>query len=79
MEKIFGYADEFLNQSDWKDLALIKFCLAAIGIMCGIALPKKARRTATVIASIIFICTYIPLMSKLFRIMGIVKPREIEQ
>ena len=79
MKKLFGYADEFISQSNWKDLALIKFCLCAIGVIWGIVLPKKARKPAVFIALGVFIITYIPLMTKLFRIMGIIKPNQIEE
>lgn len=79
MGKLFDYADEFINQSDWKDLALIKFCLCAMGMMWGLALPEKVRKPAAFIAVGIFVCTYMPLMLKMFRIMGIIKPRETEK
>ena len=41
MKKLFGYADKYVKQSDWKDLAMIKFCLAAMGVLIGISLPVK--------------------------------------
>lgn len=27
MNNLFGYADKYLQKSDWKDIALLKFCL----------------------------------------------------
>ena len=35
-KKLFGYADTYVKRSDWKDLAMIKFCLAAIGLLIGL-------------------------------------------
>ena len=32
LKTLFGYADRYLEKSSWKDLALIKFCLFAIGM-----------------------------------------------
>ena len=27
MKKLFYYADRYLQKSDWKDMAMLKFCL----------------------------------------------------
>lgn len=68
MKTLFHLADEFVSHSDWKTLALLKFCLCAIGIMIGLALPPKARKSALFIAAITFVATYIPLMTKLLHL-----------
>lgn len=68
MKKLFGYADKYMEQSDWKDLALLKFCLAAMGIVIGASLPEKHRKSAIWIAGGIFAATYFPLMAKFFRV-----------
>lgn len=39
MKKLFGYADAYIQQSDWKTLAMLKFCLASIGVLIGVSLP----------------------------------------
>ncbi len=68
MKRLFGYADEYIKQSDWKVLAMLKFCLAAMGVIIGAALPEKRRKPAIWIASGIFVATYLPLMDKFIRI-----------
>jgi len=68
MQKFLNYGDEFLKKSTWKDFALIKFCLLAMGIIVGMVIPKKAHKPVESIAILVFIATYIPLMLKLFRI-----------
>ena len=39
MKKLFPWlftsADRYLRASDWKDIALIKLCLFAIGLLAG--------------------------------------------
>ncbi len=70
MKKLLNYGNEFVKQSDWRDLALIKLCLCAIGMMWGMALPKKAHKPAAFIIVSVFVCTYIPLMLKLFKIIN---------
>ena len=76
MKRLLDYGNEFIKQSDWKDLALIKFCLCAVGVMWGMALPKKSHKPAAFIAVSVFVATYIPLMLKLFRIMDVMKSKE---
>lgn len=76
MKRFLDYGNEFMKQSDWRDLALIKLCLCAVGVMWGMALPKKTHKPATIIALFVFVATYIPLMLKLFRIMGISKQQD---
>lgn len=68
MQKLLDYGDEFIQQSNWKDLALIKLCLWAMGIICGMAIPKKAHKSVAFIAILVFIMTYVPLMIKLLTI-----------
>lgn len=38
-------------QSNWKDLAMLKFCLFAIGVLAGTQIPKRNRRQAGWIAA----------------------------
>ncbi len=44
MKRLFASADEFVRQSDWKDLAVLKFCLLSLGVLAGMALRKNVRR-----------------------------------
>lgn len=66
MEKLFNKANKFLKQSTWQDFVLIKLCLWAMGIMWGMAIPKKSHKPVAFVAIIVFIATYIPLMFKFF-------------
>lgn len=68
MKKLFCYADKYVEQSSWKDFALVKLCLFAMGIMAGIRIPDKNKRAAGWIAYFVFLATYLPLMSKFLRI-----------
>lgn len=64
MKKLFDYADKFIRRSTWKDFALLKFCLFAIGVLAGMQIPEKNRKTARVASAVVFTVTYIPLMAK---------------
>lgn len=68
MKKLFTCADQYLQESDWKDLTLIKFCLCAMGIMIGLSVPKEKKKVPFIIAGIVFVITYIPLMIKFGKI-----------
>lgn len=68
MQKLFGYAEKYIAKSDWKDLAMLKFCLFAMGILAGMRIPEKNRKQAGWIAAAVFAATYIPLMAKFFSV-----------
>jgi hypothetical protein len=68
MKKLFECADQYLQESDWKDLAFIKFCLCAMGIMIGLCVPKEKKKYPFLVAGIVFVVTYIPLMVKFGKI-----------
>lgn len=68
MKKLFGYAEKYIARSDWKDLAMLKFCLFAMGILAGMRIPEKNRKQAGLVAAAIFTVTYIPLMAKFFSV-----------
>ena len=68
MKCLFSCANQYVKESDWKDFALVKLCLCAIGVMIGLAVPKKKKKMPLQIAAIVFIATYIPLMTKFLRI-----------
>lgn len=64
MKRLFVSADEFLRHSDWKDLALVKFCLFSIGLLVGLELTEKWKKGVRIAAAALFVLTYIPLMTK---------------
>ena len=64
MNRLFDAADRFLSACGWKDIALLKFCLCAVGVLIGILVPARRKRTAAWAASLVFVATYIPLMTK---------------
>ncbi len=66
---LFNAADRYLQKSDWRDLALIKFCVAAIGFLVGLSIPKEKRKLPAILAVLVFIATYIPLMTKFFSVL----------
>lgn len=66
--KLFRVADDYCRSSNWKTIALVKFCLFSMGIIAGVLLPRRFQRPAIAAAGAVFVVTYIPLMAKFFRL-----------
>lgn len=64
MKYLFDLADDYIQACDWKDLALLKFCLCAMGILLGIAAPARWKKPLAFGALAVFVATYLPLMGK---------------
>lgn len=71
MKTFLEIGNLYAKQSDWKDFALVKFCLCAMGVIIGIHINPKYKKMVCGIASGIFVATYIPLMVRLFQRTGI--------
>lgn len=68
MKRIFSSADEFIRESNWKDLAVLKFCLLSLGLLAGTRIAERRKKDVRIAASVVFVLTYIPLMAKYLRI-----------
>ena len=63
--KLFDAANQYCRESDWKTLAMLKFCLLALGIAVGVLLPEGIKTPVLAVCAVVFVVTYIPLMRKL--------------
>ena len=63
MKRLFDCADRYIQSRDWTMLTGLKFCLCAIGVLLGLAVPGKHKKCAAVGAFGVFLVTYIPLMA----------------
>lgn len=68
MKWFLDLGSEYARKSDWKDFALVKFCLCAIGILLGLCVPARQKKAAAKCAFVVFLVTYIPLMIKTLHI-----------
>ncbi len=64
MNRFTEAANQYLRASTWKDMAVLKVCLCALGVLIGLAMPWRKKRTAAWAASLVFVAAYVPLMSK---------------
>ena len=68
MRKLLDIGNRYAKESTWKDFALVKFCLFAMGLAAGTQVPDKYKKAAVGVAAGVFAVTYVPLMTKVFRI-----------
>ena len=68
MRTMCGYLKKYLSSMSVGDMAGLKFCLCAIGIIFGLCVPKIHKKPVLIGASAVFIATYLPLMAKLVKI-----------
>ena len=68
MKRILEIGNRYAEQSDWKDFALTKICLCAMGILIGLKISENKKKTIAIISSISFFGTDVLLMTKVFKI-----------
>ena len=68
MYKLFDFGNRYARESTWKDFALVKFCLFSMGLAAGTQISEKHKKKAIKTAAFVFAATYIPLMTKVFRL-----------
>lgn len=68
MKKLFEIGNQYAKESDWRDFALLKLCLCAMGIVIGTQVTPKYKKPVIFASIGVFIATYIPLMMKVYKI-----------
>ena len=53
-----------LKDCTWKDMALLKLCACAVGVLVGLMMPFRKKWIVAWIASLAFVASYVPLMGK---------------
>ena len=66
--KLFEAANRYVETSDWKIIAVLKFCLISLGMMVGMMIKPKHKKPAFLGALGVFGVTYVPLMVKFYRV-----------
>lgn len=61
---LLSRADDFAAHSTWRDFALVKFCLCALGLLIGLSLPRRARKLSGLLAGLVFAGTWLALMGR---------------
>ena len=79
MKKLFVIADRYIENSDWKIIAVLKFCLISLGMLLGMLIREDHKKKVRPAAAGIFFLTYVPLMAKFYRTMKEVQEEEEDQ
>jgi uncharacterized membrane protein len=56
--------EQYLQHSTWKDMAVLKTCVCALGVLIGLAMPWRKKWPMAWVASLVFVASYVPLMGK---------------
>ena len=68
MSRLFEAANRYNETSDWKIIAVLKFCLISLGMMIGMQIKPAYKKTVFLGALGVFGATYVPLMVKFYRV-----------
>ena len=68
MKALLEFGNRYARQSSWKDYALVKFCLFAMGLAAGTKVTDRAKKKTRIVSAVVFVLTYIPLMAKVFKV-----------
>ena len=68
MNRLFEAANRYIETSDWKIIAVLKFCLISLGMMVGMLIKPAHKKPVFLVALGVFGATYVPLMVKLYRV-----------
>ena len=66
--KLFEAANRYVETSDWKIIAVLKFCLISLGMMVGMMIKPEHKKPVFLGALGVFGMTYVPLMVKFYRV-----------
>ena len=64
IEKLLKAGNAYIRTMDWKQMALVKLCLCAMGIILGLSVSRRARKPVLIGALLVFLATYVPLMRR---------------
>lgn len=68
MNKLIAAGNLYLKKMDLTDVALLKFCVGALGVLIGLGAAKHHKKGFSFLAGLVFVATWIPLMGKFFRV-----------
>ncbi len=68
MKKISDFLNTFIVEFDWKDITIFKVGMTAFGIMIGICLPKRNKKSILAASGAVFVVAIIVLFCGLFQV-----------
>ena len=68
MQKCLECIDNFILESNWKNLLEVGLSACAFGLFLGMFVPKEKRKKPLIIALIVSIALYVKLMIKFIQV-----------
>lgn len=68
MKKLIAAGNRYLKEMDLNDVALLKICLTALGVLIGLGGSTRHKKRMSLLAGFAFVGAWIPLMAKFFRV-----------
>lgn len=56
MNQLLDAANRYIKSCDWRDIALLKVCVCALGVLVGLAMPWRKKWPVAWAASLVFGC-----------------------
>lgn len=63
MHRLLKAGDNYLKKMDLEDMAALKFCLLSLGTLLGLGVSHRNKKPVGLLAGMLFLGTYVPLMS----------------
>ena len=63
LTKLFDSADQFIEDSNWTTISVLKICLISLGFLLGVS-TKKHKKLKGFFAFVLFAATCAPLVQK---------------
>ena len=64
MKKLIAAGNLYLKHINLTDIALIKLCAGALGVLVGLRAARRHRRCAGAVAALALLAAYVPLMGR---------------
>lgn len=64
MRELLEAGKAHLKKMDFVDLSLFKGCLLALGVLVGLDVSERRKKSAKGLARLVFFLTFLPLMGK---------------
>ena len=65
--KLSTRVDRCVRQSTWVDFGLLKVCLCAFGVMIGVLVPKKSKKSVLAGSALLFSVSLVPLVIRSYQ------------
>ena len=70
VKKWLTAGEQYLKEMDLEDMAVLKLCLLSMGTLVGLGIPLRGKKATAMLAGLLCMGTYVPLMSKFVELLS---------